>query len=119
MEISTGACLEITVCGTIVVLSGFWAFLQLRGGCLYLICMFSIIGIVHSPGVRSVAKVQKKNRGEREKRKKERGEGASSSCHGEERDLDQFHVRVSRNSSDLPGEILVHRENLSKILDGQ
>ena len=63
-------------------------------------------------------KVQKKNRGEREKRKKERGEGASSSCRGEERNLDQFYIRVSRDSSDLFGEILVHRKNLSTILDG-
>ena len=75
MEISTGACLEITVCGTVVVLSVFWAFSQLRGGGLYLICMFSIVGIVHSPGVRSVGKVQKKNRGGREKEKGTRRRG--------------------------------------------
>ena len=64
-------------------------------------------------------KVQKRKEEDKERTgNRDDGKGASSSCRGEERDVDHFHVRVSRNSSDLFGEILVHRENLSTILDG-
>jgi hypothetical protein len=88
MEISTGACLEITVCGTVVVMSGFFGVSATeRVAPVPHLCVFShkycsFLGFSFS-GEGS----EEKTRENVDEKRRRRGEGRLSSCRGEKREI--------------------------------